>query len=719
MIRGRSVSAAEVEAVRELVRQGEHLGRTGLARALCQRWQWRSASGRWKHRSTLAVLVELERRGQLRLPAGQRRSGPLKARRPMAVVGDEAAPPAQIKELDYYRPLRWEWVESVAQHRQWNEWVERYHYLGAPGMVGANLKYLVSGRQGEWLGAVGWQSAVKDLGCRDRLVGWDAAQRARALEHVVNGVRFLILPWVQVRHLASVMLSESVRLLQRDWPRHYGSEVWLVESFIDRPRFSGASYRAANWVPIGWTRGFAKRQGVFVHHGNKKEVYVYVMEKGMRRKVHGDVQQPLLTRSFLLAQRAMERKKTFARRERMKELEKKWAAKLPPTWDVKPEDVEKIGEELSEFVGLFGEAFSRVETRELCELYLQGLLSNTQRKNVEAMALELRGPKAVRSLQRFVSEYECDEEVLRKRHWQELGASLADPQGVWSVDASEFPKKGQESVGVAPQYCGNLGKTANCQSGVFLAYVSPKGHALVESRLYLPECWFEAEHKERREQCRVPQEVTFQTKPELAGEILKAAIQSGHFPARWATCDCSFGNNETFLAGLPAELLYLAEIACTRRVWPHAAPGHPKREREGGTVEALTTVKGLLEWETVRICEGEKGPIVAGVARIRVHLNAERTPGSERWLFLRNDPSQKIKYALSNAPESCPLSEMVGVSQARWPIERCFQEDKGELGLDHYEHRSWTAWHRHMRLTFLAQLFLLRLRLRLKKTPPP
>lgn len=461
MIRGRSVSAAEVEAARELVGQGEHLGRWGLACALCQRWQWRSASGRWKNRSTLAVLVELERRGQLRLPAGQRRSGPLKARRPMAVVGDEAAPPAQIKELDYYRPLRWEWVESVA------------------------------------------------------------------------------------------------------------------------------------------------------------------------------------------------------------------------------------------------------------------LLSNTQRKNVEAMALELRGPEAVRSLQRFVSEYQCDEEVLRKRHWQELGASLADPQGVWSVDASEFPKKGQESVGVAPQYCGNLGKTANCQSGVFLAYVSPKGHALVESRLYLPECWFQAEYRERREQCRVPKEVKFQTKPELAGEILQSALQSGHFPARWVTCDTSFGNNEAFLAGLPSDLLYLAEIACIRRVWPHAAPGHPKLEREGSTVEALTTVKGLLKWETVRICEGEKGPIVAGVARIRVYLSAQRTPGSQRWLFLRNDPNQKIKYALSNAPESCPRSEMVGVSQARWPIERCFQEDKGELGLDHYEHRSWTAWHRHMRLTFLAQLFLLRLRLRLKKTPPP
>jgi len=378
------------------------------------------------------------------------------------MAAEGPAPEPQTQALDYYRPLQWQRAKSVEQHRQWNELVDRYHYLGAPGLVGAHLKYLVSGRQGELLGALGWQSAVQGLGCRDRLIGWDAAQRARGLVHVVNGVRFLILPWVRVRHLASVMLSESVRILQRDWLGHYGSEVWLVESFIDPARFSGASYRAANWVPIGWTRGFAKRQGVFVHHGQKKEVYVYVMEKGLRRRVHGDVQQPLLTRSFLLAQREVERKKTFARRERM---------------------------------------------------------------------------------------------------------------------------------------------------------------------------------KERRKQCHIPEDVTFKTKPELAGEILRAVTQSGYFPARWATCDCSFGNNEAFLASLPAPLLYLAEIPCSRRVWPQAAPGHPELEPDGGIVEGFLSVEGLLSWQTVRICEGEKGPIVAGFARIRVYTSAERTPGTERWLFLRNDCS--------------------------------------------------------------------------------
>ena len=110
---------------------------------------------------------------------------------------------------------------------------------------------------------------------------------------------------------------------------------------------------------------------------------------------------------------------------------------------------------------------------------------------------------------------------------------------------------------------------------------------------------------------------------------------------------------------------------------------------------------------------------MAGFTRLRVYVSAERTPESQRWLLLRNDSNQNIKYALSNAPTTCELSELVRVSGARWPIERCFQEDKGELGLDHYEHRSWTAWNRHMRLTFLAQLFLVRLRLRLKKKPHP
>ncbi len=717
IIRGRNISATDVASIGELVERNRSLSRSGLALALCELWQWRSASGRWKVNSAFAILAELERRERLQLPALRKRGSSARVRPQGAAGADLPLPPILPEVLEHYRPLHWVRVSTAEQHRQWNELINQYHYLGAPGLVGANLKYLVSGRAGELLGAVGWQSAVKDLGPRDRLVGWTAAQRAQWLGHVVTGVRFLLLPWVGVPNLASVLLSEGLRILQRDWLAYCGTAVWLVESFIDPSRFHGASYRAANWVPIGWTRGFAKRQGRFVKHGQRKEVYIYVLAAQMRRWVHGDAQQPLLTREFLLAQREVERQKTFGRSNRMSEFENNWKAKIPLSWNLAPEDLQNVSQELKEFAAIFGPAYGRVETRELGELYLRGLLSDAERKNMEAMALELRGPEAVRGLQRLLNEYKCDEQFLQQTHWKEVAATIAHPQGVWSVDASEFPKKGTESVGVAHQYCGALGKTANCQSGVFVSYVTPHGHVLVEGRLYMPECWFDEAHKERREECQVPKDLTFKTKPQLATEILSELIGSGLFPGHWITYDCSFGRDSVFLESSPAGYLYLAEVPCSQKVWPKSVPGRTAVETSGCTVEELAEVPGLLAWETVGICEGEKGPIVAGFARLRVYANADRTPASERWLLLRNDPNMKIKYALSNAPESCPLSELVRVSQARWPIERCFQENKGELGMDHYEHRSWTAWHRHMRLSFLAQLFLVRLRLRLKKSP--
>ena len=260
--------------MRQLLVEERGRGRWALARALCERWQWRATNGQWKTRSALEVLRALERGGWIQLPAPlaskvealASRVQPLKLSGPAARTLEGAA--------SEYRPLRWELVRTAAQRRQWREWVGQYHYLGGCELVGASLKYLVFGRGGEPLGAVGWQSAVAHLGCRDRLIGWNGPQRARWLDRVVNNVRFLILPWVRVPHLASVILSESLAWLQRDWPAAYGVPVWLVESFVDRQRFRAASYRAANWQALGWTRDFAKRQGNFVSHGQRKEVYV-------------------------------------------------------------------------------------------------------------------------------------------------------------------------------------------------------------------------------------------------------------------------------------------------------------------------------------------------------------------------------------------------------------------------------------------------------------
>jgi len=713
VIRGRTITAADVAAVQRLLVEQPQAGRSALALALCVYWQWRAANGRWKVRSALAILTELERQGWIGLPPSQ----PVLVRSYRPVM---ARPEGSRVEgpLSGYRPLRWELVRTMAQGHQWRELVAQHHYLGAPQLVGASLKYLVYGRGGQLLGVLGWQSAVQHLGCRDRLLGWNAAQRARGLEHVVNGVRFLVLPWVKVRHLASVMLSENLGILQGDWLRHYGVPVWLAESFVDRQRFSGASYRAANWQGIGWTLGFGKRQGRFVHHGQRKEVYVYVMEPRMRQLLHGDERQPLLSRVFLLAQRQREDQSSLNEKMRMKKILASWKPKLPPQCALSLDDLETVGRELNEFLGLFKQTFVRSEPVALLELYMQGLLSDVERKNVEAIALKLDGPRQVRNLQRFLSDCKWDEPWMQKRHWELSAQTLSDPLGVLSVDASDMAKKGSASVGVAPQYCGSLGKTANCQSGVFLCYSSPKGHTLLDCQLYLPERWFEPAYQERRRLCHIPEDIDFQTKPELALGILQPLLATQQFAGNWITCDCSFGNNEPFLEQLPKDYYYLADIACTRKVWPKACAARRSFQSEGCTVEQLLQVKSFWNWQTHKIAEGAKGPLVAAFARVRVYLSPDRTPESERWLLLRNDANGQIKYALSNAPQQTSMRELVRVSGARWPIERCFQENKSELGLDHYEHRSWTAWHRHMQMVFLAQLFLVRLQIKFKKKLP-
>jgi len=494
--------------------------------------------------------------------------------------------------------------------------------------------------------------------------------------------------------------------------------VWLAESFGDRQRFSGASYRAAHWQAIGWTRGFAKRQGHFGHQGQGKEVSVYVMEPRMRQFLHGEEHQPLLSRAFLLAQRRSEEQPSLTKKMRMKNILASWKPKLPPQCALSVADLETVGQELNEFLGLFRPTFGRSEPAALLELYLQGLLSDAERKNVEAIALKLDGPERVRNLQRFLSEAQWDEPWRQPRHGEWCAQALSDPQGVWSVDARDFAKKGSASVGVAAPYCGSLGKTANCQSGVFICYSSPKGHALLDRRRYLPQGWFEPAYEERRQLCHIPEDSHFQTKPELALGLWQPLLATEPFGGHWITGDCSFGNNEPFLAQLPKDYYYLADIACTRKVWPKACTAQRSLETEGGTVEQLLQVKSLWNWQTHKIAEGAKGPLVAAFARIRVYLSPERTPESERWLLLRNDANCQIKYALSNAPQQTAMRELVRVSGARWPIERCFQENKSELGLDHYEHRSWTAWHRHMQLVFLAQLFLLRLQIKFKKKLP-
>ena len=317
-----------------------------------------------------------------------------------------------------------------------------------------------------------------------------------------------------------------------------------------------------------------------------------------------------------------------------------------------------------------------------------------------------------------------------------MAESLGEADGVVICDGSGFPKQGTHSVGVAPQYCGALGKIANCQQGVFVAYVSRRGYTFLDRRLYMPAEWFDDAHAALRQRYGVPTELKFQTEPQLALAMVQGLVERAVVPFRWVVADEHYGMIPAFLDGVAATgKWYFAEVPATTKVWrgaPSIEPpgtGEPGRPRKYprvavGTppVEEVQQIAAGLParaWQRVLIKEGSKGPIEADFAFVRVTRARRGRPGLEGWLILRRSltASPEIKYFLSNAPAACPHATLIRVSGLRWPVETALEEAKGALGMDHYETRTWRGWHHHMTQTFLAHHFLLRLRLHLKKSP--
>lgn len=395
---------------------------------------------------------------------------------------------------------------------------------------------------------------------------------------------------------------------------------------------------------------------------------------------------------------------------------------------VTEEDLEFLAEELVRFCDSFRAAFNRPAQREYALVYLKGLMSDLGAKSVEPIALRYLGRRRVRRLQSFLKDSPWNEGKLLDLYQARLHGHLGDERAVLTVDSSEFPKKGKESVGVARQYCGRLGKVENCQSGVFVGYSSPKGYGLVSCRLYMPECWFTPEYAERRQKCGVPEDLTFQTKAEIALELLRQIRASGRFPARFVACDAAFGRDPAFRDAVAAEgYWYLAQVPSDTPVFtepprlevpPYRGRGCPPCKARPfpppRTVAEVAADPGT-PWRLMTLAEGAKGPIVAEVACLRVIESRGGLPAQEVWLIIRRDPDGNHQYWLSNAPPEAPFREMACATTLRWPIEQSFQEGKSELGMDHYELRSWRGWHRHMLFVFLAMLFLLEVRLALAK----
>jgi SRSO17 transposase len=273
--------------------------------------------------------------------------------------------------------------------------------------------------------------------------------------------------------------------------------------------------------------------------------------------------------------------------------------------------------------------------------------------------------------------------------------------------------------------------------GVYLGYASRKGHSFLDARLYLPEAWFEETHQSLRQACGIPEELGYQTKPEMALELLEQALERGELPFQWVAADALYGDSSAFRDRIAAlNKWYFVEVRCTTRVWlERPAVGVPPwqgrgrrptrlrvcdREPQATQVDELALQLPTEAWVRAKIKEGAKGPLVCDFACLRVIEVREGLPGQELWLVLRrnlDDPSE-IKSYFSNAPADLDPAELVRISGMRWPVETLLRAGKVEVGFDHYELRSWIGWHHHMLFVFLAHHFLVRMRIFFKARAP-
>jgi SRSO17 transposase len=269
------------------------------------------------------------------------------------------------------------------------------------------------------------------------------------------------------------------------------------------------------------------------------------------------------------------------------------------------------------------------------------------------------------------------------------------------VDETGFLKKGSTSVGVQRQYSGTAGKVDNCQLGVFLAYASPKGRAMIDRELYLPRSW--TDDPQRCRAARVPEEVGFRTKPQLARVMLERALDS-EVPASWVTADEAYGGNPTLRCWLEGRgVWHVLAVKCTELLVVPAA------DRPAGTARTsaarLAAAVPATQWITCSAGHGAKGRRLYDW--IRVELAAPATVGMARWLLVRRSRSDgKLAFYACYGPAATPLVGLVRVAGIRWAVEEGFEQAKGEVGLDHYEVRKWPGWYRHVTLALLAHAFL-------------
>jgi SRSO17 transposase len=355
---------------------------------------------------------------------------------------------------------------------------------------------------------------------------------------------------------------------------------------------------------------------------------------------------------------------------------------------------------LDELAARLAPRFGRVEARRRAVAYLRGLLAPVGRKNGWQLA-EAAGDRTPDGMQDFLSRMRWDADAVRDDLRAYVVERLGDPGAVLVLDETGFVKKGARSAGVQRQYSGTAGRIENCQIGVFLGYAGRHGRALIDRALYLPEGW--AGDAGRRAEAGIPEAVRFATKPKLARAMLaramlaRAMLARAHaagVPFAWVAADSVYGADYALRRWLQDRSLgYVLAVTGAQRL------GFRRVEELAGAVPADG-------WHRLSAGGGSKGPRLYDWAYGRHGSDAD--PGWEKGFLIRRklDEPDELAFYLTHAPEGTALADLARVAGARWTVESCFEAAKGEVGLDHYEVRSWTGWHRHVTLAMLAHAYL-------------
>jgi SRSO17 transposase len=405
-----------------------------------------------------------------------------------------------------------------------------------------------------------------------------------------------------------------------------------------------------------------------------------------------------------------------------------------PKFEINKEDIEDFDNELKAFHANFSDCFFRSESRDHFYNYMVGQFSTLERKSIEPIALAVENGK-IRPMQHFISKVSWNDDRILYKYRYMVNEDIGHPDGVLIFDETGYQKKGGDSIGVGKQYCGTLGKVENCQVGVFAAYASPHGYALLDKRLFIPEKWFSEDYALRRKKCELPEDITFKTKPQLAVQMLKEIAGKVQIPFKWVLADSIYGNSPEFIEAVEEHphLCYFVSVPSDTHCWLDAPITRIKKykykgqlrekmvldstEKDPITLACLAKSITNFFWYRRKVSEGTKGPIEYEFTKRRIILSKNGIPDKEVWLVIKRtiEKQPTYSYFLSNAPVSTRLPTFVWLSGLRWPIEQCFEETKTELGMDHYEVRKYRGWHHHILTCMLAHFFLWHLKIRLGK----